>query len=255
MSILLKKAVYSLLVLLGVVVLVFTMFQGLGDPARLMVGQTGDKKTMDNIRSELYLEQPKWKQFVLYLDDVSPICIHTKEDIEHKQLKGLFIGGDTKPDSYRVGIKFPYLRKSYQTKKNVSTVLLNALPGTILLAVAAMLFAIVVGILLGLLMMWLFFDQLWSTPAAVEMRKTFVSTLRLLARLTREPASEDVRKAIEESYEIRDTINAHFDRIRSLWIDLRRIDRQIETHRRLIRRTVRPPRHNRLRRLRRNLPL
>jgi peptide/nickel transport system permease protein len=146
LSILLKKAVYSLLVLLGVVVLVFTMFQGLGDPARLMVGQTGDKKTMDNIRSELYLDQPKWKQFVLYLDDVSPLCIHTKEDIANKQLKGLFIGGDTK-----FGIKFPYLRKSYQTKKNVSTVLLNALPGTILLAVAAMLFAIVVGILLGVL--------------------------------------------------------------------------------------------------------
>jgi peptide/nickel transport system permease protein len=148
---LLKRTIYSLLVLLGVVVLVFTMFQGLGDPARLMVGQTGDKKTMDNIRSELYLDQPKWKQFVLYLDDVSPICIHTKEDIAHKQLKGLFIGGDIKPDSYRVGLKFPYLRKSYQTKKNVSTVLLDALPGTILLAVAAMLFAIVVGILLGVL--------------------------------------------------------------------------------------------------------
>jgi multidrug resistance protein MdtO len=74
----------------------------------------------------------------------------------------------------------------------------------------------VVGILLGLLMMWLFFDQLWSTPAAVEMRRTFVSTLRLLARLTREPASKDVREAIQESYEIRDTIHAHFDRIRSL---------------------------------------
>jgi peptide/nickel transport system permease protein len=134
------------LVLLGVVVLVFTMFQGLGDPARLMVGQTGDKKTMDNIRNELYLDQPKWKQFVLYLDDVSPICIHSKEDIANKQLKGLFIGGDIK-----VGIKFPYLRKSYQTKKDVSSVLLEALPGTILLAVAAMLFAVVIGILLGVL--------------------------------------------------------------------------------------------------------
>ena len=74
----------------------------------------------------------------------------------------------------------------------------------------------VVGILLGLLMMWLFFDQLWSTPAAVEMRRTFVSTLLLLARMTREPASKDLRKAIQESYDIRDTINAHFDRIRSL---------------------------------------
>jgi multidrug resistance protein MdtO len=74
----------------------------------------------------------------------------------------------------------------------------------------------VVGILLGLLMMWLFFDRLWSTPTAVEMRRTFVATLRLLAGLTREQVSEDVRKAIAETYEIRDTINAHFDRVRSL---------------------------------------
>ena len=142
----LKKTFYSLLVLLGVVVLVFIMFQGFGDPAKMIVGQSGDKKTMDNIRKDLYLDQPKWKQFFLYLNDVSPISIHTKNDIEKKELKGLFIGGETK-----VGLKFPYLRKSYQTKKNVGTVLLEALPGTLLLAITAMLFATFFGILLGVL--------------------------------------------------------------------------------------------------------
>ena len=142
----LKKIFYSLLVLLGVVLLVFFMFQGLGDPTRLIVGQTGDKKTMDNIRSDLNLDQPKWKQFFLYLDDVSPICIHSKKEIESKSLKGIFIGGDEK-----FGIKIPYLGKSYQTKKNVSAVLMEALPGTLLLAVAAMLFAVIIGILLGIL--------------------------------------------------------------------------------------------------------
>ena len=45
----------------------------------------------------------------------------------------------------------------------------------------------VAGVFLGLLMMWLIFDQLWSAPASVEMRKVFVSTLRLLAQLAREP--------------------------------------------------------------------
>jgi peptide/nickel transport system permease protein len=141
---LLKKSFYSLLVLLGVVVLVFIMFQGFGDPARLIIGQTGDKKTMENIRRDLYLDQPKWKQFFLYLNDVSPICIHSKEDIAKKELQGLFIGGDTK-----LGIKIPYLRKSYQTKKNVGAVLMEALPGTLLLAMAAMIFATFAGILLG----------------------------------------------------------------------------------------------------------
>lgn len=120
------------------------MFQGFGDPARMIVGQTGDKKTMDNIRKDLYLDQPKWKQFMLYLNDVSPICFHTQADIDKKKLNGFFIGGNTK-----MGLKFPYLRKSYQTKKEVGKMLIEALPGSLLLAFAAMLFATFFGILLG----------------------------------------------------------------------------------------------------------
>jgi len=141
-----KKLAYGLLVLIGVVVIVFFMFQGFADPARLIVGQTGDKKTMDNIRKELYLDQPKWKQFILYLNDVSPIGFHSKEEIENKKLRGFFIGGEKK-----IGIKIPYLRRSYQTKKDVIDVLMEALPGTIMLAFAAMIFASIIGVLLGVL--------------------------------------------------------------------------------------------------------
>jgi ABC-type dipeptide/oligopeptide/nickel transport system permease component len=135
---------YGLLVLAGVTVLVFFLFQGFGDPSRLVMGQTGSKATQENIRKELYLDQPKWKQFVLYVNDVSPVGIHTTEEIQAKDLKGFFIGGETK-----VGVKLPYLRKSYQTKKAVSDVLMEALPGTLLLALAAMLIAVVIGIPLG----------------------------------------------------------------------------------------------------------
>ncbi|MGI8581867.1 MAG: ABC transporter permease [Chitinophagaceae bacterium] len=141
-----KKLSYGLLVLIGVVVIVFFMFQGFADPARLIVGQTGDKKTMDNIRKELYLDQPKWKQFVLYLNDVSPIAIHSKQEIENKKLRGFFIGGEKK-----LGLKVPYLRRSYQTKKDVIDVLMEALPGTLMLAFAAMIFATIIGVLLGVL--------------------------------------------------------------------------------------------------------
>ncbi|MBL7762751.1 MAG: ABC transporter permease [Chitinophagaceae bacterium] len=141
-----KKALYGLLVLMGVVVLVFFLFQGFGDPSRLVMGQTGDSATQSNIRKELYLDQPKWKQFLFYVNDVSPVSINTKEEIGKKNLKGIFIGGNTK-----IGLKIPYLRKSYQTKKEVSTVLMDALPGTILLAMAAMFIAIILGIPLGVL--------------------------------------------------------------------------------------------------------
>ena len=63
----------------------------------------------------------------------------------------------------------------------------------------------VAGVCLGLFMMWLIFDQLWSAPASIQMERTFVATLRLLAQLTREPASP-----------LRDTISAKFDIVRSL---------------------------------------
>lgn len=99
---------------------------------------------MDNIRKDLYLDQPKWKQFFLYLNDVSPLCVHTTADIKKKELRGFFLGNDTK-----IGLKIPYLRKSYQTKKNVGTVLMEALPGTLLLAITAMLFATLTGVFLG----------------------------------------------------------------------------------------------------------
>lgn len=146
LSYLTKKILYGLLVLMGVVVMVFFLFQGFGDPARLVLGQSGDSTTMKNIRKELALDQPKWKQFVWYLNDVSPVAFHSVTDIQQKQLRGYFIGGDNK-----FGIKVPYLRRSYQTKKEVGEVLMEALPGTLLLALAAMLIATVIGILLGIL--------------------------------------------------------------------------------------------------------
>jgi peptide/nickel transport system permease protein len=143
---LIKKFFYGLLVMLGVVVAVFFLFQGFGDPSRLVMGQRADAATQENIRKELYLDQPRWKQFVYYLNDVSPIGIHSKEEIVHKGLKGIFIGGDT-----RLGLKWPYLRRSYQTKKEVWDILMEALPGTILLSVAAMILATILGIGLGVL--------------------------------------------------------------------------------------------------------
>src|SRR5262249_30748485 len=74
----------------------------------------------------------------------------------------------------------------------------------------------VLGILLGLFVMWLCFDHLWSVPAGVEMRRTFVRSLRLLAQFAREPASSDLRTAIGASYVLREKINSHFEEVRSL---------------------------------------
>ena len=139
-----KKILYGILVLLGVVILVFVLFQGFGDPARLVMGQSGDSTTRANIRRDLYLDQPKWKQFVLYVNDISPVAIHTAEEIKQKDLTGFFLGSERK-----LALKLPYLRRSYQSKKPVGTILMEALPGTLMLALAAMLIAVALGIPLG----------------------------------------------------------------------------------------------------------
>jgi multidrug resistance protein MdtO len=74
----------------------------------------------------------------------------------------------------------------------------------------------VAGVFLGLVMMWLIFDQLWSASASVEMKRAFISTLRLLAQFTREPASADITSAIQRTSTLRDIISAKFDNVRSL---------------------------------------
>ena len=148
LHLLIKQIFYGILVLAGVVVIVFFIFQAFADPARLVAGQTGDKKTMDNIRKELYLDQPKWKQFLLYVNDVSPVSIDTKKKLKKKNYMDFLLEAILNPIA-RVGIKIPYLRRSYQTKKDVIDVLLEALPGTLMLAFAAMLFATIAGIFLG----------------------------------------------------------------------------------------------------------
>lgn len=141
-----KRLLYGLLVMAGVVVVVFFLFQGFGDPSRLVTGQSADAATQQNIRKELYLDQPKSKQFLLYLNDVSPVAIHSASEIKQKQLHGLFMGGN-----HKLAVKLPYLRRSYQSKRNVWELLIEAMPGTLLLAAAAMLIAIVIGIPLGVL--------------------------------------------------------------------------------------------------------
>jgi multidrug resistance protein MdtO len=72
----------------------------------------------------------------------------------------------------------------------------------------------VAGILLGLFMMWLVFDQLWGAPAAVEMRSTFISNLRSLGQFVREPLPGKEKTWRDDS--LRETINTNFDKVRSM---------------------------------------
>jgi len=74
----------------------------------------------------------------------------------------------------------------------------------------------VVGVFVGLAAMWIAYDLLWTSPAAADMRRTFVSAIRLLAELVREPVSPDLNTAIESTYAIREQIDGQFVKIRAL---------------------------------------
>jgi peptide/nickel transport system permease protein len=142
---LIRKLAYALLTMLGVVLLVFILFQGIGDPSRLMLGQSADAATQENIRKELFLDQPKWKQLLLYINDISPVSYYRAGEMESRGIRGFSVG-----DAHRLVIKFPYLRRSYQSKKEVWSMLMDALPGTLILAAAAMVLATFLGIFLGI---------------------------------------------------------------------------------------------------------
>jgi ABC-type dipeptide/oligopeptide/nickel transport system permease component len=139
-----NRLLHGLLVLLGVVTLLFWLFQGLGDPARIMMGQSGDSVTLEAIKKDLHLDQSRGKQFLLYLNDISPVSYYTKSEMDALGIGGILLGDDK-----GVCIKLPYLRKSYQSKRNVTDLIAESLTGTILLAVTAMLFATLIGMLLG----------------------------------------------------------------------------------------------------------
>ena len=70
--------------LLGVVFLIFFLFQILGDPTKMIVGQSANKKSLENIRKEMNLDQPVWKRCLFYVNDVSPLSFYNKNTIERK---------------------------------------------------------------------------------------------------------------------------------------------------------------------------
>lgn len=148
----LKKIGYGLLVLWGVVTLVFAIFSiNPGDPAAMLLGQRADEEAIERVRRELALDLPWGKQYALYLNDVSPLSLHSENedsriylDPEKYNYTQLLDFGQTV-----LVVKSPYLRRSYQSKKQVSEIIAEALPGTVVLAVGAIFFALFFGILLG----------------------------------------------------------------------------------------------------------
>src|SRR5688572_17298251 len=117
-----KKLLYGLLVIAGVITIVFFLFNILlGDPARMMLGQRADVSSIENINRELGRDKSLATQFALYVNDLSPISIHTTADSLSPWFASREKFGRTvsiiQTEKFSVLIKTPYLRRSYQTKQ------------------------------------------------------------------------------------------------------------------------------------------
>jgi len=150
-----KKIVYSVLVIWGVVTVIFFLFNVLpGDPAQMMLGQRSDMQTVELIREELGLNESLFKQYIRYLNDLSFFSFHNTEN-EHaffyfsvekygKATRILRIG-----DTYALFFKQPYLGRSFQNNRGVGEMISEALPNSLILAFVAILIAFFIGNLAG----------------------------------------------------------------------------------------------------------
>lgn len=153
---LIKRLLYALLILWGVITVIFFLFNILpGDPAKMMLGQRSDISTIESIRKELGLDKSKGMQYLKYLNDLSPVSVHNEInpksyfylDSNKYQAKNLFHISSKKV----VVLKKPYLRRSYQSKKLVSEIIEETLPNTFILALVSILFATILGIFFGII--------------------------------------------------------------------------------------------------------
>lgn len=150
-----RKLVYSLAVLLGVITTVFFLFTVLpGDPATVMLGQRASKDAVDAVHRDLGLDKSLPEQFANYLNDVSPLSVHSINNSEsfwylnpqkYSWFPLVMLGGH-----HALVVKQPYLRRSYISKREVTSILASTLPETAVLATAAMIIASLAGIFLGI---------------------------------------------------------------------------------------------------------
>lgn len=151
----LNKFFYGVLTLFGVVTVIFLLFNVLpGDPARMMLDQREDSDQLQNIRKKYGFDQSLTTQYIYYLNDLSPLSIHSNKIDDYTFLSNGKYSHKTlfSIASYTVVLKFPYLRASFQKNgKKVSEIIYETLPNTAILALFAISIAIGIGLFFGIL--------------------------------------------------------------------------------------------------------
>ncbi len=144
-----KRLTYGFLVLIGVAIVVFFIFNVLpGDPVSMIAGQNADAKTREMLTKELGLDKPRPIQLLHYLNDISPLSIHKNQpEIQEKYnyFSVVPLGANT------IVLKKPYLRHSYASNQLVTEIISESIVPTFWLGLSAMIFASFFGIGFGIL--------------------------------------------------------------------------------------------------------
>lgn len=151
----LRRLFYGFLVLFGVATIIFFLFAVLpGDPARMLMGQRADVASVEAIKKDLGLDKPVMVQYINFLNDISPLSVHNTSNVSSYWFLNPSKYGKTlsliKTKNHALVIKKPYLRRSYQGQREVTAIIAEAFPKTLLLAGSSILIAMILGIMLGI---------------------------------------------------------------------------------------------------------
>ena len=155
MRIVFNKIINAFLALYGVASLVFFLFTVLpGDSAQMMLGQNEDQELIEVLNKKFGFNLPLYKQYLFYLNDLSPISYHSNNPKKFAHYDKHIYGGIKIFDNenHIVLLKFPYLRSSYQKMgKPISEILKETFPNTAVLAIFSIIIAVALGIFLGII--------------------------------------------------------------------------------------------------------
>jgi peptide/nickel transport system permease protein len=149
-----EKFLFSLTVLLGVYIILFILFQVLSiNSAQSMIGQSSNKATEEAIAKEFHLDQPPMVRFLISLNEISPLSYFSEDETavfcwDSTLYNGVKLFSINKGSFY---LKYPYLGKSFQNQEHVTTLLAQRFFSTLVLAFCAIIFATILGVLLGIL--------------------------------------------------------------------------------------------------------
>ena len=138
----------------GVVTVIFFLFNVLpGDPAQMMLGQNQNSEQLNIVKKKYGFDKPISHQYLLYINDLSPISFHSKDVKDYSFFDKNYSGTEILSfKKFTINLKYPYLRTSFVNQgKKVSKIISETLPNTFVLAFSAIIIATFIGLIFGII--------------------------------------------------------------------------------------------------------